>query len=82
MGAAWVVQADSANMFVPSFNFDNPKYDRCVAKTGRMGIILNGDETCRHRMLEFKNKIQLLFKLENDEFTIAALLDDFIREIS
>ena len=82
MGAAWVVQADHICFFVPSFNFHNQKYEECVASRGEMGILLNGDDNCRHRMIDFKNTIQSLFNLANDEFTVESLLNDFIREIS
>lgn len=82
MGAAWVVQADYSNIYVPTFDFNNPRFTQSVANTKKMGIVLNGDETCRIRMLELKNKVQSMFQLGNDELTVASLLNDFIEEIS
>ena len=82
MGAAWVVQADYTHMYVPSFDFNNPKYRQCAIDTDEMGIVLKADTNCRIRMLEFKDKIQTLFNLSSDEKKVTSLLDDFIRNIS
>ncbi len=81
MGAAWVIQSDYTNIYVPSFSFGNPKYRECAVDTRKMGAVLNGDEHCKASMIELKNKIQSIFKLENDEQTVQYLLDTFIKEI-
>lgn len=81
MGAAWVIQSDYTNIYVPSFSFGNPKYRECAVDTSKMGAVLNGDEHCKASMIELKNKIQSIFKLENDERTVQYLLDNFIKEI-
>lgn len=81
MGAAWVVQCDYTNIYVPNFSFGNPKYHQCAVDTRKMGAVLNGDENCKLSMIELKNKIQSLFKLENNESTTTFLLDEFIKEI-
>ena len=81
MGAAWVVQSDYTNFYVPTFSFDNPKYRECAVDTRKMGVILNGDEHCKASMIEFKNKIQNIFHLENDEQIVQFLLDKFVKEI-
>lgn len=81
MGAAWVIQSDYTNIYVPSFSFGNPKYRECAVDTSKMGAVLNGDDHCKANMIELKNKIQSIFKLENDEKTSQYLLDNFIKEI-
>lgn len=81
MGAAWVVQCDYTNIYVPNFLFGNPKYHQCAVDTCKMGAVLNGDEHCKQNMLELKNKIQKLFKLDNEESQILFLIDSFIEEI-
>lgn len=81
MGAAWVTQSDYTNIFVPTFSFGNPKFHECAVDTRKMGALLNGDEHCRASMIEFKNKIQELFDLDNDEATTSFLLDAFNKEI-
>ena len=81
MGAAWVVQCDYTNIYVPTFSFGNPKYHECAVDTKKMGAVLNGDRNCRQNMMELKNKIQALFSLQNDEGKVSYLLDEFIKEI-
>lgn len=81
MGAAWVVQSDYTNIYVPTFSFGNPKYRECAVDIKKMGAVLNGDANCKANMIELKNKIQSIFKLENDEQVSQYLLDTFIKEI-
>lgn len=81
MGAAWVIQGDYTNIYVPTFSFGNPKYRECAVDTSKMGAVLNGDQHCKANMIELKNKIQSIFKLENDEQVSQYLLDTFIKEI-
>lgn len=81
MGAAWVVQCDYTNIYVPTFSFGNPKYRLCAVDTSKMGAVLNGDRHCKQSMLELKDKIQEIFGLDNDEATVMYLTDAFIEEI-
>lgn len=81
MGAAWVVQSDYTNMYVPNFSFGNPKYHECAVDTTKMGAVLNGDIHCRMAMIEFKNKIQRLFNLEIEDSKVEFLLEEFINAI-
>lgn len=81
MGAAWMIQSDYTNIYVPSFSFGNPKYRECAIDSSKMGAVLNADDHCKVSMIEFKNKIQELFELENDEAMSQYLLDRFISEI-
>lgn len=81
MGAAWVVQCDYTNIYVPTFSFGNPKYHECAVDTRKMGAVLNGDAHCKQNMIELKNKIEVLFNLNNDESQVTFLLDTFITEI-
>ena len=82
MGAAWVVQADYTNIYVPGFLFGNPKYHECAVDTRKMGAVLDGSMNCRTSMLELKDKIVNMFKLEDDEKKTAYLLDEFMKAIS
>ena len=82
MGAAWVVQSDYTNIYVPEFSFGNPKYHECAVDTRKMGAVLNGDEHCKSAMLELKNKIVEMFNLKVSEQKVLFLLDSFINEIS
>ena len=82
MGAAWVAQKDYTNIYVPDFDFGNPKYHECAVDTHKMGAVLNGNENCKTSMIEFKNKIQKMFHLNNDEAKVQFLLDQFIKDIS
>ena len=81
MGAAWVVQGDYTNIYVPQFSFGNPKYHECAVDTRKMGAVLIGDKHCKQAMLELKDKIQTLFGLNNDEAQIMYLIDAFIDDI-
>ena len=82
MGAAWVVQADYTNIYVPDFHFGNPKYHECAVDTRKMGAVLNGDGHCRTAMLELKDKIVNMFDLEVDESKTIFLLDEFTKKIT
>ena len=82
MGAAWVVQADYTNIYVPTFSFGNPKYHECAVDTRKMGAVLNGDGHCRTAMIELKKKIIDMFNLEIDESKTVYLLDEFTKEIT
>lgn len=81
MGAAWVVQCDYTNMYVPSFQFGNPKYHECAVDTRKMGAVLNGDKNCKANLFEFKNKIQKMFNLENDEKNSMFIIDNLISDL-
>lgn len=81
MGAAWVTQSDYTNIYVPSFNFKNEKYIKCPIDKDKMGAILNGDDICKSKMIELKNKILLMFGLVVDEKNTTYLLDNFVKEI-
>jgi hypothetical protein len=82
MGAAWLAQKDYTHLFVPNFNFDNPKFRQCAVDTNRIGTVLNGDSTCKSNMIEFKDKIFRIFNLSIDEQSWTVLLDNFIAEIN
>ena len=81
MGASWVVQCDFTNVYVPQFSFTNPKYHECAVDTRKMGVVLNGDESCKHAILELKDKILTLFGLSKDEAQIMNLIDRLMDDI-
>ena len=78
MGAAWVVQSDYTNIYVPTFSFGNPKYHECAVDTRRMGAVLNGDSHCKVSLIELKNKIQSLFGIKDDEQNSAYQIDEMM----
>ena len=82
MGAAWIVQSDYTNIYVPDFAFGNPKYRECAVDTSKMGAVLNGDAHCRASMLELKDKIVNLFDLHVDEQTLIYLIDRFTETVT
>ena len=82
MGAAWVTQSDYTNVYVPDFDFGNPKYYECAVDAKKIGAVLNGNGHCKQNMIEFKNKIQTLFNLKKDEKNDTYLMDCFMKEIS
>ena len=63
------------------FSFGNPKYHEVPIDTTKMGAVLNGDANCKASMIEFKNKIQDFFELEDDEQKTAYLIDEFLENI-
>ena len=82
MGAAWVTQSDYTNIYVPDFEFGNPKYHQCAVDTRKMGPVLKNDGHCKTKMIELKDKILNMFNLEIDEKHFMVLLDEFMKEIS
>lgn len=82
MGAAWVTQSDYTNIYVPEFEFGNPKYHECAVDTRKMGAVLKNDGHCKTKMIELKNKILKMFNLEIDEKHFMVLLDIFMKEIA
>ncbi len=81
MGAAWVTQSDYTNIYVPNFDFGNPKYHECAVDNKKMGIVLNGNQNCKAGLLELKKKIIELFNLDNDEQRNTVLIDNFLDDI-
>ncbi len=81
LGAAWVTQSDYTNIYVPDFDFGNPKYYECAVDTRKMGALLKNDENCKTKMIELKDKILKIFNLEIDEKHFMVLLDKFMESI-
>ena len=81
MGAAWVTQSDYTNIYVPDFEFGNPKYTQCDVDIRKMGAVLKNDGQFKTKMIELKNKILKMFNLEIDEKHFMVLLDEFMKEI-
>lgn len=81
MGAAWVTQSDYTNIYVPSFDFKNPKYYQCAVDKNKMGAILDGSDNCKTSIIELKNKVAEIFSLDIDEKEWVYLLDQFIEDI-
>lgn len=82
MGAAWVTKSDYTNIYVPTFDFGNPKYHECAVDTRKMGAVLNGNKHCKASLIELKNKILSLFELNDDEQNSAYLIDEMMKKLS
>ena len=82
MGAVWVTQTDYTNIYVPSFDFSNPKYYQCSVDKNRMGAVLDGSDNCKAGIIELKNKLVDLFGLDIDENQWIYSLDQFMKDIS
>lgn len=82
MGAMWVTQSDYTNVYVPSFDFTNPKYYQCAVDKNKMGAVLDGSDNCKASLVELKNKIEELFGLSIDENQWIYTLDQFMKDIS
>ena len=81
MGAMWVMQSDYTNVYVPSFDFTNPKYYQCAVDKNKMGAVLDGSENCKASIVELKNKLVEMFGLVIDENQWIFSLDQFIEDI-
>ncbi len=81
MGAVWVTQSDYTNIYVPNFEFGNPKYHQCAVDTRKMGAVLENDSYCKTKMIELKDKILKMFNLEIDEKHFIVLLDNFMKSL-
>lgn len=82
MGAVWVTQSDYTNIYVPTFDFSNPKYYQCSVDKNRMGAVLDGSDNCKAGIIELKNKIVELFGISIDENQWIYTLDQFMKDIS
>lgn len=82
MGAMWVTQSDYTNVYVPSFDFTNPKYYQCAVDKNKMGAVLDGSDNCKASIVELKNKILEMFGISIDENQWIYTLDQFMKEIS
>lgn len=81
MGAAWVTHTDYTNIYVPSFDFSNPKYYQCAVDKNKMGAVLDGSDNCKTSIIELKNKLVEMFSLHVDEKSWTYLLDNFVKEL-
>ena len=77
-----MTQSDYTNIYVPTFDFKNPKYYQCAVDRNKMGAILDGSETCKASIVELKNKLVDLFSLTLDEKQWIYSLDQFMEDIS
>lgn len=81
MGAAWLAQTEYLNFYTPNFDFGDNKYLNCAIDKNQMGIKLENNDILKVSMIEFKNKLVELFKINPDEATVSNLIDNFINEI-
>ncbi len=81
MGAMWVTQSDYTNVYVPSFDFTNPKYYQCAVDKNKMGAVLDGSNNCKASIVELKNKLVEMFDLNIDENQWIYSLDQFMEDI-
>lgn len=81
LGALWVVGGNYTNVFVPGFDFNNPKFKQCAIDTNKMGIALKKDSVCKTRLIELKNNVSKLFNLSVSEEKTMFLIDEFMKKI-
>lgn len=81
MGAAWVTQSEYTNIYVPTFDFNNPKYRQCAVDRDKMGAVLNGNSNCKTSIIELKDKVAEMFSLDIDEKEWTYVLDQFMDDI-
>lgn len=81
LGALWVVGGNYTNVFVPGFDFNNPKFKQCAIDTNKMGIALKKDAVCKTRLIELKNNVSKLFNLSVSEEKTMFLIDEFMKKI-
>lgn len=81
MGAAWLAQTEYLNFYTPNFDFGDNKYLNCAIDKNQMGIKLENNDILRISMIEFKDRLVELFKINPDEATVSNLIDNFIHEI-
>ena len=81
MGAAWLAQTEYLNFYVPNFEFGDNKYLNCAIDKNQMGIKLENNDILRISMIEFKDRLVELFKINPDEATVSNFIDNFINEI-
>ena len=83
LGAAWVVMCDYSNIYMPSFNFHNPKYSECPVDTKKMGIHLGVNSSMiQQGLLELKDKVDSYFtNREYREDMAKHLREKFYSEI-
>ena len=81
LGALWVVRGDYTSVFIPGFDFNNPKFNQSAIDTNKIGISLKNDSICKTRLIELKNKISKLFNLKVNEEKTTYLIDEFMKEI-
>lgn len=81
LGALWVVGGNYTNVFVPGFDFNNPKFKQCAIDTNKMGIYLKKDSVCKTRLIELKNNVSKLFNLRVSEEKTTFLIDEFMKKI-
>lgn len=75
MGAAWVMQSDNTQLFLPNFNFHNTVYlDSCIPKS-EMGISLNGDSHCKQGLISMVQKITEIANLDIDTKELFSFVD-------
>lgn len=81
MGAAWVTKPEVVQMYIPPFDFNNPKVGKCAISTRESGIVLNGDDQCKTGMIELKLKVENKLSISIDESTASFCIDNFIKTI-
>ncbi len=80
MGGIWVTDIEYINVYLPDFNFQNPKYTQSPIDIKKMGIDL-GNNKCCIDLIELKDKIINKFNLENDEIKTNSLINEFLETI-
>ena len=81
LGAAWVVRCDYSNIFLPKFDFHNPRFTDCAIDTKQMGIDLGSQSMYYQGLIELKDRLSTRFTLETDEKNTVQQLRQFSKKI-
>lgn len=64
MGASWVTRNESYMFFVPGFDQSSKAFMDCCINQSEMGVVLNGDKSCRQGLREFVTELSIKMKLD------------------
>ena len=80
-GAAWVSGCDYVGLCIPPLSFNDTRFKQTPIDSNRVGIMLNGDETCKKNMMELGEKIQAVLGIQHNPESVERLVKRFIRLI-
>ena len=80
VGAAWAIDAEYTNIYVPGFDFNSKKYNECAIRSTK-GIRLDGKDLDQN-VTELKKKIVSMLGLKVDDNTFLYHLKRLNEQIS
>ncbi|OJG83543.1 hypothetical protein RV14_GL001421 [Enterococcus ratti] len=64
MGASWVTKNEYYMFFIPGFDRNLKAFMDCCINQKKMGIVLNGDNSCKEGLREFVKELSLKMKVD------------------